>query len=110
MASDQAVKLRSGLRHIHRRGSNTKAFSGRLGRAIATDYVRAAIHGPAPAPYPVQRGLTAGMRQAAQKSGDAERMQMWAGQSAKFAQAEPAGVIVQQLWEKASSLLKAPAR
>lgn len=85
----------------------TRAFSGRPGRSVATAYVRAACSGPAPAPYPIQRGLTAAMRQLANKSGDAERMQMWAGQAAKFARAEPAGVIVQQLWEEASRLLSA---
>jgi hypothetical protein len=33
----------------------SRAFSGRAGRSIATDYVRAAIapDAPAPAPYPV---------------------------------------------------------
>jgi nitronate monooxygenase len=45
------------------------------------------------------------MRESARKSGDPERMQMWAGQAAKFARAEPAGTIVQQLWDDALRLL-----
>lgn len=85
----------------------TRAFSGRPGRSVATAYVRAADAPDAPplAPYPVQRGLTRGMREAAQKAGDAERMQLWAGQSAKLAQARPAGDLCQQLWADACRLL-----
>jgi nitronate monooxygenase len=85
----------------------TRAFSGRPGRSVATAYVRAAnaLNAPHAAPYPVQRGLTRAMREAAQKAGDADRMQLWAGQSARLARNEPAGTICQQLWEEASRLL-----
>ena len=84
----------------------TRAFSGRPGRSIATSYVRAAVAGPSPAPYPVQRGLTAAMRQTAMKEGDPERMQAWAGQSARLARAEPAGKIVAELWRGATEILQ----
>jgi nitronate monooxygenase len=88
----------------------TRAFSGRPGRAVASAYVRAAMTGPIPGPYPVQRGLTAGMRAAAKKAGDPERMQMWAGQSAKLARPEPAGEIVRQLWDGSLRLLNEAAK
>ncbi len=85
----------------------SRAFSGRAGRSIATAYVRAATVSdvPAPAPYPVQRGLTQGMRNAAGKAGDVDRMQAWAGQAAAMARADPAGEVVGDLWERGRALL-----
>ena len=86
----------------------TRAFSGRAGRAITGAYLRAAAerHAPLPAPYPVQRNLTAPMRAAATAAGDMDRMQAWAGQSAKLALALPAAEILQQIWDRASELLR----
>ncbi|MGI9410005.1 MAG: NAD(P)H-dependent flavin oxidoreductase [Hyphomicrobiaceae bacterium] len=85
----------------------TRAFSGRLGRSIRTAYAVAANDqdAPAPAPYPVQRALTQAMRDEANKAGDIDRMQAWAGQSARLSRAAPADQLVTELWEQAEELL-----
>lgn len=85
----------------------SRVFSGRPGRSVSTAYVRAATarDAPAPAPYPVQRALTAPMRAAAAAANDIERMQAWAGQSAALAQNRPAGELVREIWEEAQSIL-----
>jgi nitronate monooxygenase len=85
----------------------TAAFSGRPGRSIATAYARAATsdEAPSPAPYPVQRGLTAGMRAQAANANDIDRIQAWAGQSAMLARAEPAAELATRLWSEVQALL-----
>ena len=85
----------------------TRALTGRLARAVATDFVKAAASpdAPRPAPYPVQRGLTAAMKEAGAAAGDHHRMQLFAGQSAAMAKPVPAGDLLNQIWSDARGLL-----
>jgi nitronate monooxygenase len=86
----------------------SRAFSGRPGRSIATDYAKAALapDAPEPAPYPIQRGLTNSMRLDAQQRGDLQRMQAWAGQSAVLARKETATAVAERIWKETRELLK----
>ena len=85
----------------------TRALTGRLGRSVATDFVKAAASpdAPRPAPYPIQRGLTAAMKAAGAAANDPHRMQLWAGQSAAMARPIAAGALVREMWDEARRLL-----
>jgi nitronate monooxygenase len=85
----------------------TRALTGRLARAVATKFVLAAAapDAPAPAPYPVQRGLTAAMKDAGAAANDHHRMQLWAGQSAAMARPIPAAEFLAGIWQQTQTLL-----
>lgn len=80
----------------------TRVFSGRLGRGIANAVARNA---PPAAAYPVQRAMFAPVRAAAEKANNPDALQMWAGQAARLAKAEPAGDLTVRLWAEAQTLL-----
>ena len=80
----------------------TRAYSGRLGRAVPTPYVTGWT-GPV-APYPQQRALVAQWRRG--EPGGVDRVSAWAGQSAALARAEPAGEIVTRMWRDARQILR----
>ena len=84
----------------------TRAYSGRLGRAAPTDYVRAwaSPGAPRPARYPAQRRMLARWR-AGQPGTRRDRGNVWAGQSAALARPEPAAAVVTRMWADARTLL-----
>jgi nitronate monooxygenase len=86
----------------------TRIFTGRCGRALATDLVHGAAAPDAPPalPHPLQRTLTRPMTFRAKQAGDISRMQAWSGQSAHLAQAASARTIAQSIWEEAVELLR----
>jgi nitronate monooxygenase len=102
-----AVQIGTGFLRCPEATRVSRVFSGRAGRSVITAYVREATArgAPPPAPYPVQRGLTAGMRKTAERTGDVERMQAWAGQSAALASAEPVTTLANRIWSDAKGFL-----
>ncbi|MGW2106835.1 nitronate monooxygenase [Streptomyces sp. NPDC001948] len=77
----------------------TRAFSGRPARGLVNRFMRE--HGPyAPAAYPQIHYLTAGLRSAAAKAGDAQGMALWAGQGHRMARELPVGRLVRLLAEE----------
>jgi len=78
----------------------SKAYTGKPGRAIRNEFTDAAGNSlnPAPAPFPIQRFLTAKMRSKAVAENNIATMQAWAGQAASLAKEFDAGELIQNIW------------
>jgi nitronate monooxygenase len=84
----------------------TRAFTGRRARGIVNRFMtehEAAV----PAAYPHIHHVTSPLRRAARERGDAESINLWAGQTHELAQERPAGELVAQLAEEARQALEA---
>ena len=83
----------------------TRAFSGRTARGILNRFQRS--HPDAPSAYPEIHHVTAPLRAAARAEGDAEAINLWAGQAYPLAVARPAGELVRELAADARERLRA---
>jgi nitronate monooxygenase len=79
----------------------TRAFTGRLARGIRNRFMDE--HPDAPSAYPEIHYATAPIRAAARKSGDADLINLWAGERHELAHARPAAEIVAALGETAEA-------
>ena len=74
----------------------TRAFTGRRARAIVNRFIRE--HDPdAPVGYPEIHNVTAPLRGKARELGDADGINLWAGQAYRLAREEPVAAIVERL-------------
>jgi nitronate monooxygenase len=73
----------------------TRAFSGRPARGLLNRFML--DHADAPAAYPEINNATRGLRAAAAKSGDTDRMSLWAGQGFRSATDRPAAEVIEML-------------
>jgi nitronate monooxygenase len=73
----------------------TRAFSGRLARGIRNRFMDE--HPDAPLAYPEVHHATAPVRAAARKAGDADLINLWAGEAHALAEALTAAEIVKRL-------------
>jgi nitronate monooxygenase len=74
----------------------TRAFTGRTARGIVNRFIRE--HEQAtPRGYPEVHSVTAPIRAAARAAGDADAVNLWAGESYRLAREEPAAAVVERL-------------
>jgi nitronate monooxygenase len=73
----------------------TRAFSGRRGRGLVNDFMRA--HPDAPTAYPYINNATRELRRAAVGRRDPQGVNLWAGQGFRLAEERPAADIVARI-------------
>jgi nitronate monooxygenase len=82
----------------------TRAFSGRLARGIV-NRLQAEHTATAPLAYPEVHHVTAPLRAHGRKAGDAEVINLWAGQAHELAEERPAAEVVARLATRAREAL-----
>jgi nitronate monooxygenase len=83
----------------------TRVFTGRLARGIVNRLMRD-YEPQAPRAYPEVHHLTAPLRAHGRQSGDADVVNLWAGQTHELAPATPAAQFVAQLHRDALDALE----
>ncbi len=83
----------------------TRAFSGRLARGLVNTF-QADHTADAPIAYPELHHLTTPLRAHARTHGDAEQINLWAGQAHELARDVPAGQLVNDLMRDATTTLE----
>lgn len=83
----------------------TRAFTGRRARGIVNAFMRD-HDSHAPSAYPHVHQLTAPLRAAARAAGDADTINLWAGQAHALAEEHPAGELVGRLSADARAALE----
>ena len=89
--------------------SLTRAFTGRQARGIVNRFLREHSAG-APLAYPEIHHVTAPLRAAGRASGDADMINLWAGQAHELARDAPAAEVVAALAADARECLDAARR
>jgi nitronate monooxygenase len=84
----------------------TNVFTGRPARAIANRIVRTVGPLSPDAPeFPLAAAAIAPLRQASEKQGSIDFMQLWSGQAARLGRTMPAGALTQELAQEALARL-----
>jgi nitronate monooxygenase len=83
----------------------TRAFTGRPARGIVNRFLTE-HSAAAPNAYPEIHHTTSPLRAAARRRGDADALNLWAGQAHELVGARPAGEIVRQMADEAAAALE----